>query len=471
MSFVSSSLIVFAIMGLVLMRGPYWGLLVLIGITPMGMMAAMNLPAVGGTSVLAPDLTVVTLMVLMLMRRDVWRDIIAVFAPGGPALPLLFFLAYSIVATIFFPRIFEGATEVFSLSRAANEDGIVSLPLRPSAGNLSQLFRMMLSLSGFLVAAVLIRRRPDAKLILRAMQFATGLHVGMGVLDVLTNAAGLSWLLQPIRTANYSLTLGQKMAGLNRMIGAFPEASSFGYYALGMFGFWLSYWFSDQGQKHHASLFVALSAFAVLRSTSSSAYVGAAAFCLVFLLLRAKDGNGEMRLRTASIFVGVLAAIPIAILGIFMLYALVPAVTDFIDRSLLDKLESDSGVERMSWNLQAFRNFLDTNLLGAGLGSVRASNWLLAALGSLGIPGTLAYLLFLWRTFTLPTSHLDPQSAAVTVALKTACLAFVLRLLVVAGTPNMGIIFCVLAGLAYGFSAGGFSPFPANRTIPDRRHA
>ncbi len=457
MQIVQSTIIVLALMAFMVARGPYRGLVVFMAVTPMGMMAAFNLPAVGGTSILAIDLAVVTMFVMMLLRRGVQQDILSVLAPGGPAIMLMFFLCYAAVATMFFPRVFEGQTEVFSLSRTLNVDGIVSSPLRPSAGNLSQLLRMMLSLGAFLIAAVLIRRNPDADLILLAIKVATAVHVTVGVVDILTNSAGIAFLLEPIRTANYALTLGQKMSGINRMIGGFPEASAFGYYSVGLFGFWLSYWFTDRGSKSRTWIWLAATTFVLLRSTSSSAYVGAAGFCLVFVAFRFFSVNqghgGMMARRSAAIVMSLVALVPFVILGGYALYSLVPDVSDFVDRSLLNKLSSDSGVERMGWNAQAFRNFLDTYMLGAGLGSVRASNWVLAGFGTVGLPGTILLILFLWRMFRAQPTNQDEQTQRVFLALKMGCAGFLMRALVVSSTPNLEHTFFAMAGFVVGLAA------------------
>lgn len=447
MQIVPSTFIVLALIGLMLARGPYRGLILFMALAPFGMMAAFNLPAVGGTSIVAIDLAVVALFGALILRPGGFADMLRSFAPGGPGLLLLLFLGYATLITLFMPRIFAGETVVFSIGRS--DTGIVSAPLRPGGGNLSQLLRMILSVSAFALVFAVIWRRPDPALVLRAMMVATAVHVAMGVIDILTNAAGLAFLLEPIRTANYALTLGQKMAGLNRMIGGFPEASSFGYFTMGMLGFWLSYWFSHRGGSRWPGIFLLMTVFVLLRGTSSSAYVAAAGLGLVFAAAHAGRGSdGRVTQRTAVILVSALAAVPVLAFTAFLLYELVPPVTDFIDRSLLDKLSSNSGIERMSFNIQALRNFVDTYGLGAGLGSIRASNWVAACLGSIGLVGTGLLLAFLLRLLRMTLPAGAPEETAVLVrALKWGCVGFLMRALVVQATPNLHIYFFALAGM------------------------
>ncbi|MCA0995111.1 hypothetical protein [Alloyangia pacifica] len=454
MQIVSSTPFVFLMMALLILRGPYVGIALLAALMPFGMTAAFNLPAVGGTSILMSDLLLLTLLVLVLLRKGVDRDITAIFAPGGMALTLLLFLGYTTLASVFLPRVYAGMTEVFSLSRLVNEEGIISIPLQASGANLSQLIRLCFSLTSFLVVAILIYRRPNPALLLRSMKLATGINVALGLIDVTSANAGMASIMDPFRTANYALTLGQEMAGVRRMIGGFPEASTFGYFSLGLFGFWMSYYLSSRSAgQSGAGLWLALATFALLRCTSSSAYVGAAGFLAVFAIVQSRNATVGMSRAAAGIVLVVAALIPVLAAASYVAYELIPAVTQFVDRSLFDKLSSNSGIERMSWNAQAIKNFFDTDMLGAGLGSVRASNWITAALASVGLPGFFMLLVFYKRLFMAPNLSGDPETRRIVSAMKMGCLAFIMRSLVVHGTPNMGIMFFFMAGSVAGFAA------------------
>lgn len=454
MQIVASTPIVFLITALFFLRGPYAGLVMLMALLPFGMTAAFNLPALGGMSITSTDMFLLTMLVLILLRRNLIQDLAAIFAPRSMALALLVLLSYATLASLFLPRVFAGETIVFNLSRISNEDGFVAIPLHASTANLSQLFRLSLGMCAFLIAAVVVRRFPNPDLVLRAVKWATGVHVALGILDIASAEAGLAWLLSPIRTANYALTLGQEVAGVRRMIGGYPEASTYGYIALGLFGFWVSHFVSARNQNDRSSdIWLVLAAFALVRCTSSSAYVGAVGFLSVFAVIQLRSAGVGINRAALSTLLAFVAVIPVLIAASYLSYQTVPGIQVFVDRSLLDKLASASGVERMTLNLQALRNFFDTYMLGAGLGSVRASNWAVAALGSLGLPGTVIILVFYYRLFTARPAVDDSQTQMIVMALKMGCLAFIMRSLVVHGTPNMGVMFYIFSGCLAGLAA------------------
>jgi hypothetical protein len=64
---------------------------------------------------------------------------------------------------------------------------------------------------------------------------------------------------------------------------------------------------------------------------------------------------------------------------------LISPIVDTFDASITNKLGSASGVERTSWNMVGLRAFFETFGLGAGIGSVRTSSFLVGVLANLGI--------------------------------------------------------------------------------------
>lgn len=459
MQVLSSTGIAVALVLLYLWRGPYRGLPVLLGMAPLGAMAAFNLPGLGGASIIGIDLAVATAFGLLLLWPGGVPAMLGTMRPWRPGLFLILLFGWAVVATAFLPRVFTGATEVYSLSRTGNEDGIVIQLMRPGTGNVTQLFRLTLGVMAFFAAAAFWARRPDPTWALRGLMAATAVHVAMGLIDVLSFSLGQTWVMEPFRTANYAMAVEHRMAGLKRMVGGFPEASAFGDMALGLFGFWFRHWVGSRGGDGSARLsllFLLASTFVLLRSTSSSAYVGAA----IFLVVMASAGlvrqrRASVSRRAALMVGGVMALLPLALALGVAAYETVEPVRAFLDRALFDKLGTDSGVERLSWNVQALRNFADSHGLGLGLGSVRSSSLVTAALATLGVIGAGLLLLFLAALLGQTARDGDgPRAGLLVSALQAGCLALLIRACLSGTSVVMDLFFFTMAGLAAGLAAG-----------------
>ena len=454
MQIVPSTFIALAALALIAMKGPQRGLWVFLALTPLGAAAAFNLPAVGGASIGLVQLAVVMVFTMICLTQGGPNRLVGTVRPGQPGFWVLLLLVYCVLSAIYAPAIFRGATDVFAIARSANAEGIISKPLRPTTGNITQLFLLTLSILGFFAFATVFRLRPDPSVVVRGMIVATCVHFALGWLDVLSHKIGMPVLLDPIRTANYAILDDHRLMGLKRMIGGFPEASAFGAYSMGLFAFWLQYWLA-RPDAPWARLMLLASLMVVLRSTSSGAYVTLAVFLTLFGGWAAiRHLRRQVSRQAVMIALAAFLMVWIAVLLILASYVLLPSFTAFLDRLIFDKLGTSSGIERMSWNAQAYRNFLDTALMGAGLGSVRASNWLMAALGSVGLIGTGLFLTVMYSVFRLPTTQADGPTRDLVSALKTACFALFLGELLTGATPVLGVFFFALLGLITGLVRG-----------------
>lgn len=436
--------------------GPCRGLWVFFALTPLGAAAAFNLPAFGGASIVLADAAALTLFGALLLQKGAIGRLLATMRPPSPGFYLIALFSFAVFATLVFPRLFAGTIEVFGIARVEGVVGIVSRPLQPTTGNLTQLFRFSLGVMACLALATVFRRTPDPSMVVKAMAINAGVHVTLGILEVTTFNLGIAHVFDIIRTANYAMATNQVMAGLKRMIGGFPEASAFGYHTMGILGFWLQYWF-DRGQFRYASWILLATLAVLILSTSTGAYVAAfLLFCIFVIVNSGRVLSRKVNFRVAAIMGGLVVLIPILLISLVLAYQLMPPVSEYFDRMLFDKLSSDSGMERMSWNIQAFRNFMDTWMIGAGLGSVRASNWLLASLASLGLIGTLLFLAFITSVFRCSVPDQRSETAIVLRALKMGCVGLLARAMITKATPNLELSFFAMAGLIAGLSASAY---------------
>ncbi|HEY0758500.1 MAG TPA: hypothetical protein VGD59_04505 [Acidisarcina sp.] len=135
-----------------------------------------------------------------------------------------------------------------------------------------------------------------------------------------------------------------------------------------------------------------LFALALLLSTSSTAYLGLASFCVLSLGLavRMKILDGRATLK-AVIWLGL--GIPACFLG---LYATVPLFRSVMDFSLFSKSSSYSALERLMTVQNAWSYFLQYPLLGIGWGSVGSHDTVVKLLANVGVLGLASFLAFLF---------------------------------------------------------------------------
>ncbi|MEM9552288.1 MAG: hypothetical protein AAGA05_14000 [Pseudomonadota bacterium] len=447
MQFVSTTPLAVLMFAGLLWLGPVRGLWILFLSMPMLSASAVNLPGLG--SLTLTDACIMALWLSILGRGVGAARLFGTAIPSQPGFPLLLLLVFATIGAIFLPRLFAGQTEVFVLIRTLETGSILLSPLSPTGGNISQLVRLVMAGSVFFLLATMFRITGDHVQVYRAMVAATLLHIVLSVIDIGSYALGLPDLLDVLRTASVAMLDNQIVLGIKRLTAGFPEPSSFSYYTIGLYGFWLRYWFGARNSRLSGLMLLAVLALLV-RSTSTSAYICLLIFTLLFLSWQfAEIARAQ---RATTLYVVLTTALP-ALAGIFVvLYNFVPAIPNLIDQILLSKLQSDSGVERMNWNLQALVNFAETYGLGAGIGSVRASSWMSSTLGSLGLIGAAVYVWFVAATLLQrpPVALRRSDAAHIVAALQSGCAAILIQSLITKPYPNLETPFFAMAGLAVG---------------------
>jgi hypothetical protein len=123
--------------------------------------------------------------------------------------------------------------------------------------------------------------------------------------------------------------------------------------------------------------------------------------------------------------------------------------TDFmisvVDDLILNKSQSTSGLERKAWAMGGLEVFVDTWGLGAGTGSIRSNGLIFVLLGSVGLPGTLAFLLFLALSFG---GRAAPGHEAILSNARMAALTILISMSLTATVPDPGVPLIFLAAIA-----------------------
>jgi hypothetical protein len=407
-----------------------------------GATALVTVPALGGASPLICMVFLVALMATVALRPGFLASLAKVFAQQPAAWLILFLLLYSIVGALTLPRIFAGSTTVFVPVRI--EGRVAEVLLSPTSGNISQLLYFTIACLSFFALSILLPQRNTLSAVRNGFFVFVTLHVALGFIDLFGKAAGLGDVLAPIRSASYAMHTNVDVAGFARIAGAQAEASSFGARCVSLLAFTYCYWRGTQS-RNALLLSIALLALLIL-STSTTAYVGGAILAL-FLLASLAGAAVQNRLRKQDLvlLVGAFAALTLIVGVVVYNNTALDPFWKLFDAMILDKSSSDSGQERAYWNAQSLQSVLDTVGLGIGLGSSRASSWIIAVISQLGIVGSLLIGLLvveIIRSGDLRHAReLDQETRATALSLRATALATLLTETISGGGVNPGVIF------------------------------
>ncbi|WP_439575028.1 hypothetical protein [Phreatobacter sp.] len=438
--------ILFLIVGVLgLMHGPVAPYALLVVATVFGAAAAF---LVGAANIQPAHLMMGFVGLAVLSRRAMVTTSVRALVTPGPALWLLLLLVYGMITAYFMPRLLAGATPIIPLGSSEYDDTRSTVPLGPVSSNFTQSIYMLANLICFVAIMAAAGDRNVFRTIAKAVVALSAINALFALIDLATYWSGTQAVLDFMRNAQYTMHHEEQVAGLKRIVGAFPEASAFSRFTLGLLAFNGTLWIAGIWPRTNGLL--ALTSFLlVVLSTSTTGFVGL--FPVAALLFTVAVARSLRPTRTVQ---SVLFAAMLPLIGAFAFLAVIlndtfrEGVVYYVDLLVLSKADSSSGVERTAFNTIAMQNFFDSWGLGVGLGTVRTSSLPVAFLSHVGLPGTILYLLFLasafWPRRTAPHSfHTDVRLAAI-----MACLALICGDTIAAPSVEQGLFFFVLAGLA-----------------------
>ena len=416
--------------------------------TLFGAGAAFSLPGLGGASVLVPSVFLVFYGLRIYVAYGE-GPILGAFAPPRAGFWLLLLTVYAVATAFFLPRLMEDLTETMSVQRlAAGRSSISLTPLTPSTNNITQAFYALGGLACFAVTFAYLRMTEAPARLIRAMLVLAAANLGFAVLDVATYYAGGAEIFDFVRTANYALLTGSEKAGFKRISGTFSEASAFAGYTSVLFAFIGSLWL-DRVRSLLTGIVALLLLAALVLSTSATGMVVLAVLS-IYLGMRSAGGSVlKSSIGRPAFISATLLAIPLFVLLVLLAMPdVLEGVTSYLNEILFSKLDSQSGRERFMWNAVAYQVFLDTWGWGAGLGSARASSYLLVLLSNIGLPGTLLFVIFVGSILLPRVSRGDgiDLEAKIGRACKAGIVAGLAEAFVSGTVYDLGLLFYVLAG-------------------------
>lgn len=408
-----------------------------------GSTALMTLTSLGGSSPLIYTFFAAVLLMAVAAKTSIWRDLGLVFGSMRPLWVLCCLMVYAVVGSWLFPRLFAGQTTVFVQSKLRS--GVVESALEPVSANISQTGYFVLGGLTAIALGVLLLRADRLEQVRRGFFLWCGLHAGMGVLDLAGKLAGAGDVLQPIRTASYAMLTNSNEGGFFRIAGAYSEASAFGTASLACLAFTYTYW-RKTGSLLAQWLSAVLFALLIL-ATSSTAYVGLTilvvpvAFSLGRSMTQGRLNSDEL------LILGALVSIIFVALAI-SLYdeRFFDPFIQLIDSMVINKANSASGMERAYWNMKSLQAFTDTNGLGVGFGSSRASSWVIAMLSQMGVVGALlmaTLLAVVARGMGHMAAWVDPEADAIVASVRACALASMVAASLVSGSADPGMLFFI----------------------------
>lgn len=424
---------VFVLIWLVLtIRNPDNGLVMAIAVIPFGMFAAIGL---GGLSIILANLLVVLTIGVLLIRFASHKQSATQLRLPLSSVYLWLFAIYAIFSSLILVRFFAGQFLVFPLSVTFKGTLISAfypstmIPLQPSNSNISQSFYILLTAMFFMVAVLVVRRRGLA-FGEKGLAWAAGLNVALGVMDLLQ----LDSLLAFVRTADYNLNNNHMIAGVPRIIGGYSEAAGFGAASAAFFAYF-AMTFLIGYRTRDAFLALANLICAILAFSSTAMLSMAAAAFLILLHAPAFLKSGMSRQFAQSLVI----VVALSVIGLCSLLLFPPAegfITKILDSLLFSKGTSLSGLERAAWAAGGINAFFETWGLGAGAGSLRANGLFAVLLGNVGLPGTLAFALFLLHGIGARIGHCERKVARAFYAGRVAALTLLTSMLASATGPD-----------------------------------
>lgn len=388
----------------------------LFAVLPFGAVAVIPTQATGGLTLTpAPVVGLLIIARMFLTRGGLNYALTAALTPHRMTL-LFGMLVTAWLTTIFMPRLLARQIDIIPVRGILQKTS----PLVPTTQNLSQLIYVTSSILATVAFAFLLRSPAMRQSALKALCLGAAVAVGTGILDFMSQYLPLGPLLAPFRTATYALATDVEVLGGKRVVGLTPEASAYGGMCLGLL---TSLYFMRGAiaartlRDVYAPILIVMLVLMIWLAKSTSAYIGlglALSLAGARWIQRARTRHGASEragLRTE--FIVAFGALLMLVLVMLVRPGTLDPFYAMIDRMVLSKADSTSYEERGMWRAVSYQAFLDSGLIGIGIGSTRASSNLVSLLSSIGIVGTACYLGFLVQSMLRRAAPDDPQGREV----------------------------------------------------------
>ncbi|GAA0535218.1 hypothetical protein FHS83_003162 [Rhizomicrobium palustre] len=463
-TFIGAILIAVAIF--LMFRGSATNMLALVLVaTLFGGASAVDLPALGGSSIPPANMALLFMAFYLLASRAVTVNNLAQVT--RPNLFLAIFCIYGAIGAFLLPRIFAGMIGVvpMNVADAAFLNIYHLVPLGPSSQNITTAVYLLGTLFAGLATALIVNIERSETRVVQVFIALCWAHVFFGVLNLALSTVGHSDWLMFLRNGHYAQVDQELAGGIQRVNGIFPEPSMYAAYGFGILVVMVELWLRDV--RARATGAAALGMVAVLMlTTSSTAYVSCGIYALVlgfrFLLTPARVSLRKLAVLGCVLFLVLTAGLAVAVFH----PQLGDKLVQVVESMTVHKSQSFSGRQRLFWAQLGILAFKTSYGLGFGPGSFRSSSLFTAIAGSLGVIGIVTFfgqVFALLRPFDKRAHDLSRHDGQeINIAAGWAAVLSLIPAAISAPGPDPGVMFGLLGGLALA------RRIPA--MLPQRRH-
>ncbi|PNU04777.1 glycoside hydrolase [Novosphingobium guangzhouense] len=359
--------------------------------------AALSVPALGNSSIPPIQFALIFLYLRILMPSGGQFGLLTQGIRDSFALVL--FTLYGLAAAFIAPRLFAGHIEVAPMRFDNARNLFDTVPLRPTAQNITAAVYMLGALLATLGTYAAVRVTGGIEALVKGSVAIAWVHALSGVIASQTKGTPVEGFFALFRNGSYA-QLDQSYQGFSRVDGFFPEASGWASFALAWFVFNCECWYRSVWARHTGAAALAVGAV-LFFSTSSTAYVGLGSYGAFFAIraLAFPASAEPVRLRQAGITV--FAIVVIAAIGLALVPGGVARIGDMVLHMTVEKGNSDSGQQRLFWAMQGLTAFTASGGLGVGPGSFRSSSLFMAILGTMGVVGIVTFGIYLFNVVSV----------------------------------------------------------------------
>lgn len=440
-------------------------LFLLFGMMPFGSFAVISPALTGGLTLTAPPIILLMLIAKTFFVADGSRLFISYAFSKQQCLWLFLFWIVAIFVTLFMPRYFAGEVLVIPVRSEILAYGV---PLVPTTQNFSQLIYISISIMAIFTFAHYLKSADTRESALKAVCIGGLVTVFTGILDFASQFVPLDFLLEPFRNASYSLLISAEVLSGKRIVGLMPEASAFGNVCL---GFLTVIYFAriaildDFYREKLAPILIFLLLIMLWLSTSSAAYVGIGFFGMMAVaewFWRARKSRDNQYFKRGLTFQAWFLNIGAITFLLVLLFnpSLFDPIVQLVDSMVFQKTSSDSFEERSMWTAVSWQALIDTYGLGVGIGGTRASNGVVVLMSNVGFVGAICFYIFLIQLVFKKAQAGDATGEVLISAIKWSFLPSFIIDLLIATTPDFGVMNAFRFGLVLAIAYSVAKPQP-----------